>query len=379
MNPPSSATLPEALQERLLTLSFSAYEECVRELLLSMGYLDVRLFGRTSSGQKTKHGGLDAKAYTETGVTRVYVIAQMKQYTLPVPRRYIDELRGTMLRTGARQGILLTTSTFSPSAKRAAAGDNSAPIRLIEGEELSSLLIQNRIGVKQDSENGLTIDIPRFERLREQFPGEPQTRQGMGVRKEVATLSRFSSLAVVPTQFPNETTMLSRTHILIGVCTLWGLSLIPEAITRDSVALLAGVATFGALLPDLDAAESKIKSLSVKGVRPFAPFADLAYQTWGHRGFLHSPLALGILGIALIPLTFWVDWQIPLALWLGYGSHLAADACTRTGIPGAPFTKRLFLLPKRWRFLTGSPQEDMLFPLLASAVMFLLLRYLFAQ
>ena len=173
--------------------------------------------------------------------------------------------------------------------------------------------------------------------------------------------------------------MLSRTHILIGISTLWGLAVIPDALTRDNVALLAGVATFGALLPDLDAVESKIKSLSIKGVRPFAPFADMANQVWGHRGFLHSPLALGLLGVILIPSLYWVDWQVPLALWLGYGSHLMADSCTRTGIPGSPFTKRIFLLPKKWRILTGSSAEELLFPFLATSAMFLFLHFLYTR
>ena len=173
--------------------------------------------------------------------------------------------------------------------------------------------------------------------------------------------------------------MVARTHILIGLCTLWGVSLIPDAITSENVALLAGVTTLGALLPDLDAVESKIKSLSFQGIRPFAPFADLAYKTWGHRGFLHSPLALGMLGIALAPLAFWTEWQVPLSLWLGYASHLMADACTRTGIPGNPFTKRIFLLPKRWRILTGSSAEETLFPFLAAIVMFFFLHTLFAR
>jgi hypothetical protein len=56
-----------------------------------------------------------------------------------------------------------------------------------------------------------------------------------------------------------------------------------------------------------------------------------------------------------------------------------ADACTRTGIPGSPFTKRIFLLPKKWRILTGSSAEEMLFPFLATSAMFFFLHFLYTR
>ncbi|GDX40758.1 hypothetical protein LBMAG21_10500 [Armatimonadota bacterium] len=370
----------QTLREELLSLSFHAYEECLRQLLVSLGYADVKLMGCRVGSRKTTHGGLDVQAYTEVGVTRLSVVAQVKQYTERVPRRFVDELRGAMLRSGAGQGILITTSTFSQAAKRAVAVDRTAPIRLIEGEELVALLIQNRIGAMPDSENGFTIDISAFERLRERFPGQARQRRANRAKEPPVEPRSSETVPIFSTIQPSQDKpMLSRTHILIGVSTLWGLAVIPDALTRDNVALLAGVATFGALLPDLDAVESKIKSLSIKGVRPFAPFADMANQVWGHRGFLHSPLALGLLGLVLIPSIWWLDWQVPFALWLGYGSHLMADACTRTGIPGSPFTKRLFLLPKRWRILTGSSAEEMLFPFLATSAMFFFLHFLYTR
>ena len=372
--------ITQTLREELFSLSFHAYEECLRQLLVSLGYADVKLMGCRAGTRKTTHGGLDVQAYTEVGLTRLSIVAQVKQYREPVPRRFVDELRGAMLRAGAGQGILITTSTFSQAAKKAVAVDRTAPIRLIEGEELVSLLIQNRICAMTDSENGFTIDISAFERLRERFPGQARQRRTHRA-KEPPILSTVALPSTILSYFHphHETAMLSRTHILIGVSTLWGLALLPDALTRDSIALLAGVATFGALLPDLDAVESKIKSLSIKGVRPFAPFADMANQVWGHRGFLHSPLALGLLGLVLLPSLYWLDWQIPLALWLGYGSHLMADACTRTGIPGSPFTKRIFLLPKKWRILTGSSAEEMLFPFLATSAMFFFLHFLYTR
>jgi hypothetical protein len=70
-----------------------------------------------------------------------------------------------------------------------------------------------------------------------------------------------------------------------------------------------------------------------------------------------------------------------LALTLGYGSHLAADACTRSGIPFLYFhvsrnKRRYHLLPPRLRFVTGSDAEAALLPLLGLLILLLLLRHL---
>lgn len=77
--------------------------------------------------------------------------------------------------------------------------------------------------------------------------------------------------------------------------------------------------------------------------------------------------------VCLAPLAVWVNWQTAAALWLGYGSHILADAATKTGVPGLRMSSRWYLLPKSWRILTGSPAEDALLPVLAASVIYLLL------
>jgi len=56
-------------------------------------------------------------------------------------------------------------------------------------------------------------------------------------------------------------------------------------------------------------------------------------QTLGQRGLLYSLVELDLFAAAAIPLRLAVGWPSSLALMLGYASHLAADACTRSGIP----------------------------------------------
>ena len=142
--------------------------------------------------------------------------------------------------------------------------------------------------------------------------------------------------------------MMGRTHAFLGVSSLWLLAPFPDALTPQTVAPLCALAAFGALLPDLDAAESTIKSLRIGGIRPFAPLSVLAYRTWGHRGLLHSPLGLLLFGLVCVPVgVLWGVWPA-LALWLGYASHLAGDACHPHGHP------RL-AQPRRPKVVAGSP------------------------
>jgi len=71
-----------------------------------------------------------------------------------------------------------------------------------------------------------------------------------------------------------------------------------------------------------------------------------------------------------------LGWPLFLGLVLGYGSHLAGDACTKSGIPLLyPDPRRLHLLPRPLRLTTGSQAEDALLPLLAVSVLVLLLSH----
>ena len=166
--------------------------------------------------------------------------------------------------------------------------------------------------------------------------------------------------------------MLWRTHLFAGVNTLWLLRLVPEVVTPDRFPLLVTCAAFGSLLPDLDASSSKIRSLSVFGVRPFSPLGDVLHKRWGHRGFLHSPPALLWFGALLLPLALF--WSLPyaLALWLGFASHLAMDALTPSGIPLWRDRRKLHLLPPRLRIVTGSDIEEIVLVILLLAAFLLL-------
>jgi len=380
--PESEARFREQLRDELLGLSFHGYEQCVRSLLRSMGYAQVRTVGRTHLRGRTLHGGLDMTALSQTGVTRSRIALQVKQYGRPVSRRFVDELRGACLRVGAEQGLLVSTSAFSRAARKAAADEGPAPVRLVDGEELLDLLIGHGVGVLAGDAGQPAVDELFFMILRRRCPEsgrKPPASRGPDRDGAAPTVPVLNLYANAPGGAPSRPGrrgggMLWRTHMLFGIGSLWLLDMVPGTLTPDNAAPLAALAAFGSLLPDLDAAESKIKWVSVGGIRPFAPLSALLYRTLGHRSLLHSLAGLALAGGLALPLAFWWGWEPWAALLLGYASHLAADAGTRHGIPLLfPRRRRYFLLPQRLRFVTGSDAEDALLVLLAAADLLLLL------
>jgi len=178
------------------------------------------------------------------------------------------------------------------------------------------------------------------------------------------------------------------THAAGGIASLWLLALVTgtvteQIITGQSVGLLAVLAAGAALLPDLDAQRSKIRSLRIGPVRPLDPLGALVYGAWGHRGPLHSLPGLAAFGLlCALPVTIRWGGEYGAAVLLGYGSHLALDAMTRHGVPLWPvrgrdgrwgLRQRQHVLPRRYRFVTGSAAEDVLQALLFGAVLVLLL------
>ncbi len=169
------------LREQLLHLSPSAFEQLIARLLEACGYGRVQLLS-ASSGELPQSlgfarraaltGGADLRALSSNGLSRVMTLVQVKQYRTPVSRRFVDELRGAMLRTGAQQGLLLTTSSFYGPAYTAVHGEGAegiAPVRLVDGEELLNLLLKHRLGVQEDDSVHPQVDFDLFERLERDF------------------------------------------------------------------------------------------------------------------------------------------------------------------------------------------------------------------
>lgn len=169
------------LDEELRNLSVRGFERLIARLLRASGYEDVRVLRdhtkpRRSRKGRTDHGGADltASLRAEFGVTPVLV--QVKQYERPVSRRFVDELRGALLRTQARQGLLITTREFAPAARAAAVEDHIGPIHLLDGQGLRDLLITHRLGLRRSKRGHLVLRPRFFRRLDKALAITPRAR-----------------------------------------------------------------------------------------------------------------------------------------------------------------------------------------------------------
>ena len=162
------AGLRERILQQLRSLEFEALELCVCRLLSECGYQKVQMLGRRQFVGRNRAGGADigARIATPTGLEKVLI--QVKQYSVPVSKRAVDELRGVLLREDCQQGVLVSTSAFSPLALSAARRVPLLPVRCIGGSELADLCVRYRIGVVESSLPVLTLDEQFFDKLTEE-------------------------------------------------------------------------------------------------------------------------------------------------------------------------------------------------------------------
>ncbi len=189
------APLRRELRRRLLALPYRAFLQVAVHLLKEQGYTAARPTGRNQWKGRNTAGGWDAEADFQAGALgTLRCIAQVKQFdTLVVAQRHVDELRGTCLRAGAQQAILITLSTFSPPARKAAQANTSvAPVRLIDGDELLDMLVDTKLCLRRSRSGAWTLDEDYFARLKETSAKETSA-EGTAVSQPGTAVSQTST------------------------------------------------------------------------------------------------------------------------------------------------------------------------------------------
>ncbi len=155
------AALADKLLTSMKTMSPSGFERLVVNLLEAMGYGEGRQIG--GSGDQGIDGVINQNPL---GLEMAYIQAKRRQDAVGEPE--IRNFAGSLDLRGANKGVIITTSMFSQSAKISA--DRSVrTIRLIDGGELSELMIRHNVGV-------ITETTYALKKLDENyFSGDPQT------------------------------------------------------------------------------------------------------------------------------------------------------------------------------------------------------------
>jgi restriction system protein len=141
------ASLAQDLLDRICAAPPAFFERLIVSLLLSMGYggsvADAgRALGR--SGDDGVDGVIDQDAL---GLDRVYVQAKRYANGNNIGPGAIRDFFGSLDRHKAAKGLFVTTSAFSPAA-RETAEFLSKRIVLIDGEQLTVLMIRHNVGCR---------------------------------------------------------------------------------------------------------------------------------------------------------------------------------------------------------------------------------------
>ncbi len=154
-----TASLRADLLSRIRAKPPRFLEELVLRLMRKIGYGDSRAdAGKVVGG--AGDGGVDV-VINEDRLGLGIVCLQVKRYG---PDRLVSpsEVRnfmGALDLRGATKGVFVTTSTFTDAAQEAADRTSPKKIRLISGEELATLLIENEICVQTEH----TVRIQRID------------------------------------------------------------------------------------------------------------------------------------------------------------------------------------------------------------------------
>jgi restriction system protein len=141
------ASLAQDLLDRIRAAPPDFFERLIVNLLLSMGFGGSaaeagRALGR--SGDDGVDGVIDQDAL---GLDQVYIQAKRYASGNNIGSGAIRDFFGSLDRHKASKGLFVTTSTFSPSAKETAQY-LSKRIVLIDGEQLTKLMIRHNVGCR---------------------------------------------------------------------------------------------------------------------------------------------------------------------------------------------------------------------------------------
>jgi restriction system protein len=139
------------------------FEFCVRDLLVKMGYgqYDER---NTEVTKASRDEGIDIVIKEDKlGLDKIFIQTKRWNDTNAITRPEVQNFAGAINGKG-KKGIFVTTSTFTMDARKYADTNPDHTIVLIDGDLLTDLMIEYKLGVVQESDyQTYKIDYTFFE------------------------------------------------------------------------------------------------------------------------------------------------------------------------------------------------------------------------
>lgn len=155
------SSVAEELLDRIKKASPAFFEKLVVDLLINMGYGGFD----SNNGQVTQYsgdGGIDGIIKMDKlGLDTIYIQAKRWENTVPVSA--VRDFAGSLLSKKARKGVFITTSYF-PNSAYEFVGSIDPTIILIDGEQLTKMMIEFNVAVTKSRQYELKkIDNDYFE------------------------------------------------------------------------------------------------------------------------------------------------------------------------------------------------------------------------
>jgi restriction system protein len=149
----------ENLLDTIKSIRPEQFEKLCQRLLRELGFVDVDVTG------KSHDGGIDGKGILKIGgILSFRVVFQAKRFQESVSSRYVRDFRGAM-QGRADKGLIMTTGTFSRSAKLEAQRDGAIQIDLIDGNEFAQRLKELKLGVEVEKVEKVTVKKEWFDSI----------------------------------------------------------------------------------------------------------------------------------------------------------------------------------------------------------------------
>jgi restriction system protein len=150
----------DVLLAKLQAMDPSAFERLSQRLLRESGFVRVEVTGKSGDG------GIDGHGVLRMNLISFQVLFQCKRYKGSVAAGAVRDFRGAM-QGRADKGLIITTGTFTPDARREATRDGAPAIDLIDGEALTDLLKSLKLGVRVEQvvTERMTVDESFFDEI----------------------------------------------------------------------------------------------------------------------------------------------------------------------------------------------------------------------
>ncbi len=136
-------------------LSPDGFERLTQRLLREAGFKEVKVTGRSGDG------GIDGVGILRNGLISEAVLFQCKRQQSSIGPGVVRDFRGAM-QGRSTKGLIVTTGTFTSSAKEEATRDGAPPVELIDGDRLCDLLKDYKLGVSVELIEEVTVKSDWF-------------------------------------------------------------------------------------------------------------------------------------------------------------------------------------------------------------------------